>query len=76
LTIFCGLLAPVKAAAGYLDELRNAGQKAIRDPEFISQLRQGGVSPLDVSAAEFFEMMKMQNDRYAELIGALGISLT
>lgn len=76
LTIFCGLLAPVKAPAPYLDELRNGSRKAIGDPEFISQLRKGGVSPLDVSAAEFFEMMKMQNERYAELIGALGISLT
>lgn len=76
LTIFCGLLAPAKAPLPYLDELRNASQRAIRDPEFISQLRKGGVSPLDVSAVEFFEMMKSQNERYAELIGALGISLT
>ncbi len=76
LTIFCGLLAPIKAPAPYLDELRSASRTAIRDPEFISQLRKGGVSPLDVSATDFFAMMKTQNERYAELIGALGISLT
>ncbi|MFZ5779896.1 MAG: tripartite tricarboxylate transporter substrate binding protein [Pseudomonadota bacterium] len=76
LTIFCGLLASVKAPVAYLDGLRSASQTAIRDPEFVSQLRKGGVSPLDVSAAEFFDIMKMQNERYAELIGALGISLT
>jgi tripartite-type tricarboxylate transporter receptor subunit TctC len=76
LTIFCGLVAPVQAPAAYVEDLRKTSQQAIRDPEFMSRLRSGGVSPLDVSADALFDMMKMQNARYAALIGALGISLT
>ena len=33
-------------------------EQAIRDPEFVSQLRAGGVSPLNVPPSELFEMMK------------------
>jgi tripartite-type tricarboxylate transporter receptor subunit TctC len=68
--------APSLAPAAYLEGLRTASAQAIRDPEFVSQLRTGGVSPWDVSADEFFAVMKMQNERYAELIASLGISLT
>jgi tripartite-type tricarboxylate transporter receptor subunit TctC len=76
LTIFCGLIASSRAPAAYVEGLRSASEQAIKDPEFVAQLRSGGVSPLDVPAIELFEMMKMQNARYAELIAALGISLT
>lgn len=76
LTIFCGLVASSRAPAAYLNGMRSASGQAIRDLEFAAQLRSGGVSPLDVSAAELLEMMKRQNARYAELIAALGISLT
>ncbi len=76
LTVFCGLLAPSQAPAVYTEGLRTASAQAIRDPEFVSQLRSGGVSPWDVSANEFFATMKMQNERYAELVASLGISLT
>lgn len=76
LTIFCGLIASSRAPAGYVEGLRGASGQAIKDPEFVSRLRSGGVSPLDVPAADLFEMMKMQNGRYAELIASLGISLT
>lgn len=76
LTIFCGLVASSRASAAYLDGLRSASRQVIKDPDFAAQLRSGGVSPLDVSAADLLDMMKMQNARYAELITTLGISLT
>lgn len=76
LTIFCGLLASSRASAAYVEGMREASRQAIKDAEFVSQLRSGGVSPLTVPAAELSEMMRGQNERYADLIGALGISLT
>lgn len=76
LTIFCGLLASSRSSAPYVEGLRIPSEQAIRDPEFVAHLRAGGVSPLDVPPTELFEMMKLQNARYAELIAALGISLT
>ena len=76
LTIFCGLLASSRAPAPYVEGLRRPSEQAIRDPEFVSQLRAGGVSPLNVPPTELFEMMKAQDARYAEVIAALGISLT
>ena len=76
LTIFCGLVAPARAPAAYVEGLQEASRQAIRDPEFVAQLRKGGVSPFEVSAADLAGIMKAQNERYAELIGALGISLT
>lgn len=76
LTIFCGLVAPSRAPASYVEGLREASQQAIKDAEFVSQLRAGGVSPFAVPAAELARTMKAQNERYADLIGTLGISLT
>ncbi|MBY0318499.1 MAG: tripartite tricarboxylate transporter substrate binding protein [Reyranella sp.] len=76
LTIFCGLVVPSRAPAAYVEGLREASQQAIKDAEFVSQLRSGGVSPLAVPAAELSRIMTVQNERYADLIGALGISLT
>ncbi len=76
LTIFCGLVAPSRAPATYVEGLREGSRQAIKDPEFVAQLRSGGVSPLDVSAEDLLEIMTMQNSRYAELVGSLGISLT
>lgn len=76
LLVFCGLLAPSSAQKPYLDGLRAAGEQVTKDPEYVLQLRNSGVSPFNASGQEFAELMKTQNARYAEIIGSLGISLT
>ncbi|MGD9946192.1 MAG: tripartite tricarboxylate transporter substrate binding protein [Burkholderiaceae bacterium] len=76
LLVFAGLLAPANAGADHLQMLQSAGEKVIRDPEYLAQLKNLGVSPFDTSVQGFSDILKSQNARYSEIISSLGISLT
>ncbi|MGB3069336.1 MAG: tripartite tricarboxylate transporter substrate binding protein [Ottowia sp.] len=76
LLVFAGLLAPATTSARQLEMLRSAGEKVVRDPEYLGQLKNLGVSPFDTSVDGFSEVLRSQNARYREIIGSLGIALT
>lgn len=76
LLVFAGLVASARAPAPFVDELAAAGDKVVRDPEYVAQLKSGGLQVLDVSRACFTEMLRSRSARCAEIIGALRISLT
>ena len=64
---------PAGTASRIKEKLWAATERALRDPEVVASMRQGGFEPGAMSAAEIDAFIKAEHKRWGEVIRAAGI---
>jgi tripartite-type tricarboxylate transporter receptor subunit TctC len=64
---------PAGTASRIKEKLWTATERALKDPEVIASMRQGGFEPAAMSAAEIDAFIKAEHKRWGEVIRAAGI---
>jgi tripartite-type tricarboxylate transporter receptor subunit TctC len=73
LTSWYGVLAPANTPAAIVNTLNAEIVKALNTPEVRARLSGEGAEPVGNSPAEFQAYIRSEIDKYAKIVGALGI---
>jgi tripartite-type tricarboxylate transporter receptor subunit TctC len=67
------LAVPAGTPARIKEKLRTATERAVKDPDVVASMRQGGFEPATMAVAEIDAFVKVEHKRWGEVIRAAGI---
>lgn len=67
------LAVPTGTPARIKEKLRTATERAVKDPDVVASMRQGGFEPATMAVAEIDAFVKVEHKRWGEVIRAAGI---
>ena len=71
-----GWFAPAKTSAAVLSRLQQEIARALQAPKMREAIIAGGYEPDGRSPAEFRKFLRLENDRYAEMVRAANLTKT
>ena len=74
-SLYYGVSGPKGIPPHIVEALSNALQIALRDPKMLRRVAEFGGTPLSLTAAEFGKLVSDETDRWAKVVGKIGLSI-
>jgi tripartite-type tricarboxylate transporter receptor subunit TctC len=74
-SLYYGVSGPKGIPGPIVETLSNAMQIALRDPKMLKRIADFGGTPLSLTAAEFGKLVSDETDRWAKVVGKIGLSI-
>ena len=74
-SLYYGVAGPKGIPPAIVETLSNALQIAQRDPKMLRRIAEFGGTPLSLTAAEFGKLVSDETERWAKVVGTIGLSI-
>jgi len=74
-SLYYGVSGPKGIPGPIVESLSNALQIALRDPKMLRRIAEFGGTPLSLTAAEFGKLVSDETERWAKVVGQIGLSI-